>query len=282
MTYNATVINVMIACPSDVATERQVIIDVIQEWNSINSEDRQIVLMPISWQTHSSPKMGERAQEVINKQVLEHCDLLVALFWTRLGSPTGNSRSGTVEEIEKHLDSGKPTMIYFSSAPVRLDSVDEKQYKILQEFRQECEQRGLIEKYESISEFRDKFTRQLAQTVIRYFSVEKESLTNFIQASEEKALPNLSDEAKQLLIEASLDSHGTILKIEAMDGVHISAHNTQFGEKGNARAEAKWKAAVNQLVNFNLIEDRGYKGEVFSMTDEGYRVADLLKMSLAK
>jgi hypothetical protein len=282
MTYNATVINVMIACPSDVATERQVIIDVIQEWNSINSEDRQIVLMPISWQTHSSPKMGERAQEVINKQVLEHCDLLVALFWTRLGSPTGNSRSGTVEEIEKHLDSGKPTMIYFSSAPVHLDSVDEKQYKILQEFRQECEQRGLIEKYESISEFRDKFTRQLAQTVIRYFSVENEAITNFVQTNEDRTFPNLSDEAKQLLIEASLDAHGTILKIEAMDGMHISTHNTQFGEKGNPRLEAKWKAAVNQLVSLQLIEDRGYKGEVFVITDEGYRIADILKMALAK
>jgi hypothetical protein len=282
MTYSATVINVMIACPSDVATERQVIKDVIQEWNSINSEDRQIVLMPISWQTHSSPKMGERAQEVINKQVLEHCDLLVALFWTRLGSPTGKSRSGTVEEIEKHLDSGKPTIIYFSSAPVRLDSVDDKQYKILQEFRRECEQRGLIEIYESIAEFRDKFARQLAQTVIRYFSFEKETTNNFSQTDEDRTSPNLSDEAKQLLIEASLDTHGTILKIETLDGMHISTHSTKFGDKGNPRSEAKWKAAINQLASLGLIEDRGYKGEVFAITDEGYRVADILKTVLAK
>jgi hypothetical protein len=281
MTYFATVINVMIACPSDVATEGQVIIDVIQEWNSINSEDKQMVLMPISWKTHSSPKMGERAQEVINKQVLEHCDPLVALFWTRLGSPTGNSRSGTVEEIEKHLDAGRPTMIYFSSAPVRLDCVDDKQYKILQEFRQECEQRGLIERYESISEFRDKFSRQLAQTIIRYFAIEKEELMGSA-TKEDKLIPELSDEAKQLIIEGSLDNHGTILKIEAMDGVHISTHNTQFVEKGNPRAEAKWKSAVSQLLNFNLIEDRGYKGEVFVMTDEGYRIADLLKTAIAK
>lgn len=282
MTYSATVINVMIACPGDVAPERQVIIDVIQEWNSINSEDRQIVLMPISWQTHSSPKMGERAQEVINKQILEHCDLLVALFWTRLGSPTGKSRSGTVEEIEKHLDSGKPTMIYFSSAPVRLDSVDEEQYKTLQEFKKECEQRGLIEKYESISEFEDKFARQLAQTVIRYFSIEKDVLINLTETNDDRSFPNLSDEAKQLLIEASLDKRGTILKIEAMDGMHISTHNTKFGEKGDPRSEAKWKAAMNQLVNIGLIEDRGYKGEVFTLTDEGFRIADLLKTALAK
>jgi hypothetical protein len=282
MSYEAIVINVMIACPSDVATERQVVKDVVQEWNSINSEDKKIILMPLSWDTHSSPKMGERAQEIINKQVLEHCDLLVAIFWTRLGSPTGDARSGTVEEIEKHLNSGKPTMIYFSSVPVRLDSVDDKQYKVLQEFKQECEQKGLIETYESISEFRDKFARQLAQTIIRYFAVEREVPANDVQAKETNFIPTLRDEAKQLLIEASLDSRGTILKIASGSGLHISTHNTQFVEKGNARSEAKWKSALEQLINQGLIEDRGYKGEVFVLTDEGYRVADFLKMELAK
>jgi hypothetical protein len=170
MSFTATVINIMIACPSDVSLERKIVKDIVQEWNTINSEDKQIVLSPISWDTHSSPKMGERGQEIINKQVLEHCDLLVAIFRTRLGSPTGDYRSGTVEEIGKHVSSGKPAMIYFASVPVRLDSVDGKQYKALQDFKHECEQKGLIERYETISEFSKKFNRQLAHTIIRYFS----------------------------------------------------------------------------------------------------------------
>ena len=169
MPYQATVHKVMIASPSDVAQERRVIREVIHEWNSIHAEDRGIVLMPIGWETHSSPSMGERAQEIINAQLLRDCDLLVAAFWTRLGSPTGKAPSGTVEEIEEHIAEGKPAMIYFSSAPAHPDSVDNEQYRALREFKAECRRRGLVEEYESISEFREKFARQLAQTVIRHF-----------------------------------------------------------------------------------------------------------------
>lgn len=47
MPYSANVYRVMIASPSDVAKERQIIREVIHEWNSVHSEDRGIVLMPL-------------------------------------------------------------------------------------------------------------------------------------------------------------------------------------------------------------------------------------------
>ena len=72
--------------------------------------------------------MEDRAQEVISRQLLKDCDLLVAAFWTRLGSRTGKSPSGTVEEIEEHLEAGKPAMIYFSSVPVEMGSADPEQW----------------------------------------------------------------------------------------------------------------------------------------------------------
>lgn len=40
----------MIASPGDVSQERRVIRDVIDEWNTIYSEDRRIVLMPVGWE----------------------------------------------------------------------------------------------------------------------------------------------------------------------------------------------------------------------------------------
>ena len=114
VTYAATVVKVMIASPSDVLEERRVIREAIDVWNTINADDRKIVLMPLGWETHSSPEMGDRPQAIINEQLLKDADLLVAVFWTRLGSPTGTAPSGTVEEIEKHLAASKPAMIYFS------------------------------------------------------------------------------------------------------------------------------------------------------------------------
>jgi hypothetical protein len=99
MSFIASVVNIMIASPSDVAEERRSIRDIIHTWNAIHAEYGKLVLLPLSWESHASPLLGDRAQAIIDKQVLERCDLLVAVFWTRLGSPTGEASSGTVEEI---------------------------------------------------------------------------------------------------------------------------------------------------------------------------------------
>src|SRR5258708_4201917 len=141
MSYIAQVLKIMIASPGDVAAERNVIRDVVHDWNATHSEERAQVLLPIGWETHSAPEMGDRPQEIINRQLLRGCDLLIAVFWTRIGSPTGKADSGTVEEIEEHIAAGKPAMVYFSGAPVHLESVQAEQYAALKQFRESCRQR---------------------------------------------------------------------------------------------------------------------------------------------
>lgn len=277
MSYQATVYKVMIASPIDVATERQIIRDVIHEWNAINSEDKGIVLAPVGWETHATPKLGERAQSIINKQVLAGCDLLIAAFWTRVGTPTGESISGTVEEIEEHVKAGKPAMIYFSNAPVVLDSVDPEQYAKLKEFKDRCRQIGLVESYDSIADFRDKLARQIAQTIINdeFFAlVPGLALT---LPPQKKSPIDLTTEAGNLLKAAIQDKNGNLLMLKTMQGLIIQANRITFGEVGDPRSEAKWKDAVEELIDKGLIQDRGHKGEVFGVTNEGYVVADALR-----
>jgi len=274
MTYSANVIKVMIASPADVAKERQLIRDVIQEWNAIHAEDRKVVLMPIAWETHSSPEMGDRPQAII-KQLLRSCDLLVVVFWTRLGSPTGAATSGTVEEINEHLASGKPAMIYFSAVPVRMDSVDGVQYERLQTFKSELQSQGLFDEYEDLTGFRAKFARQLAQTVIANFARnEPDAEVNLPSAAHP---PSLSEAARELLLEATQDPAGAILQIGTMGGMHVQTNQRDFVEGGDVRSAARWRGAVGELQNQGLGEDRAGKGEVFFMTDAGYRVGDLLR-----
>ena len=279
--YTARAIKVMIASPSDVATERQVIRDVIHEWNAVHSEDKGIVLMPVGWDTHSRPGLGERPQALINKQVLAGCDLLVAVFWTRLGSPTGDSPSGTVEEIEEHVKSGKPAMIYFSQAPVRPDSVDDAQYKSLLAFRAECQDRGLVEVYESVLEFREKLARQLAQSIIRDFSTGTEDEASGFADSQasrgrDPVVAAMSVEARDLLVQAAKDKNGTIMRLQTMGGLGIQTNGRQFADRGDARSEATWDGALDQLRELNLVQDVGHKGQVFRVTNDGYQVADRL------
>jgi len=74
----------MIASPGDVAEEREIIRSVIHDWNDVNATVSKIVLTPVGWDTHSSPELGTRAQDLINSHLLKACDLLVGVFWTRL------------------------------------------------------------------------------------------------------------------------------------------------------------------------------------------------------
>lgn len=165
MPFNSSAYMVMIASPGDVTRERKIVRKVIQDWNDLHAADRKIVLLPRDWQLNSYPAMGDRGQGLINKQVLKNCDLLVGMFWTRLGTPTGAAPSGTVEEIREHIAAGKPTMLYFSDAPIEPGRVDPLQYEQLQRFRAECKNGGLVETYKNCRQFAAKLSRQLHLTI---------------------------------------------------------------------------------------------------------------------
>jgi hypothetical protein len=270
----------MVASPSDVPQERIIVRDVIAEWNAIHAKDRKTVLMPLGWETHATPEMGDRPQAIINGQLLKEADLLVAMFWTRIGSPTGTAKSGTVEEIEEHIRAGKPAMIYFSSAPVRPDSIDEKQYAALREFMASLRKRGLVEQYETLAEFRTKFARQLAQKIISRFPTtfgpgEAQASALALPRATFPRVPTLGDSARELLTEAAKDSQGVIMSLQTLQGSHVQTNGRDFIE-GGPRSEAQWRSAVAELHRLGLLEDRAGKNEVFFVTDAGYRTAEAL------
>ncbi|MGV3490091.1 MAG: DUF4062 domain-containing protein [Devosia sp.] len=276
MSYEATALKIMIASPSDVAAERQIVRDVVHEWNAINSEERRYVLLPVGWETHASPAMGAHPQQIINKQVLSGCDVLIAVFWTKLGTPTPNYQSGTAEEINEHLAAGKPALLYFSSEPVALGSFDSDEYDRLKTFESDLRARGLLEYYDTKGEFREKLARQLSQTLIRNF-------THATDITEARVLPEifgaseplqLSQAAQELLGEAVKDKNGIVTRIQYIGGEQVRANGRQFIDSPDPRTAAKWRSAVDELWRKDLIEDRGGKGEVFFVTGNGYDLAD--------
>ncbi len=118
MSFPVNAINVMIASPDDVAAERKIVRKVIAEWNATHSTERGIVLLPVDWESNSSAEYGREPQSALNAQIQERADILIAIFWTRLGTPTVESRSGTIEEINRHTAKNKGAMLYFSSQPI--------------------------------------------------------------------------------------------------------------------------------------------------------------------
>lgn len=279
MPYQASVFNVLIASPGDVQVERNLVRDVIHEWNAIHSSARSILFQPIAWETHSHPSMEGRAQGVLNNQILQNADLLVAIFWTRIGTPTGEAPGGSVEELDRHVKAGKPAMVYFSSAPVLLDSVDDSQYKALKEFKEQCRGKGLVETYDSPTEFRQKFSRQLASKINNesFFAVRSPVADDVLPILPVREIPSLSEEAKTLLLEAVADRHGTVMHAKFIGGVEVQTNGKQFIERGNSRSRAAWEGALKELASLDLLEAVGNKGEIYQVTNAGYKMAELLK-----
>ena len=90
----------------------------------------------------------------------------------------------------------------------------------------------------------------------------------------------LSEEAKALLLEAARDGgDGDIVITRTSGSVIIQANRKGFGEPGNRRSEAKWEAGIQQLLDWDLINDPHGEGKYYEVTNRGFQVADHLRTS---
>jgi hypothetical protein len=141
MTFNAQVFRIFIASPSDLIEERDTATDAINTWNAQHSAAEGVVLLPVRWETHARPRSAVRPQQAINDQLVSKCDILLGMFWTRVGTSTGIAESGTIEEIDQFVTASKPALLYFSRRPIDLARIDTKQHARLRTFKSRRSQR---------------------------------------------------------------------------------------------------------------------------------------------
>ena len=108
----------LLISPGDVQDERDALSEVFTNWNAHIGRALGASVELIRWETHATPASGKRPQEALNKQIVDEADLGIALFWSRLGTPTGKFRSGSVEEITRLGVAKKRLMVYFKTAPI--------------------------------------------------------------------------------------------------------------------------------------------------------------------
>ena len=165
MSFESQTYRVLIASPSDLAEERQAATDAVNDWNAQHAVAEFVVLLPVKWETHAKPQVGVRPQEAINSQLVRGCDILVGMFWTKIGTSTGVAESGTVEEIDQFVASGKPALLYFSSRPIDPNKIDLKQHKKLRSFKDCTYQKALTGGFSSVDELRQTLLRDLMSQV---------------------------------------------------------------------------------------------------------------------
>lgn len=166
MSFDATVLQVLIASPSDVSDKRNEIEKQIFEWNKQYAEELNIVLLPKRWEDVAPAYSTGDPQQLLNEKLVEKSDILIGVFWTRLGTPTARYSSGTLEEISICIEKGKEIMLYFLNDNIPMDVIaseeKQKEFMRVQAYKKEYGDKGLYS-YKT-----DKIKEHLYEKVMDY------------------------------------------------------------------------------------------------------------------
>lgn len=164
MPQPVTMIRVFWSAPGDVADESVAFFETITEWNDAYSAAESAMLKPVAWKTDTFPSVG-RPQAVINEQALDASDILVAVFRSHFGTPTGVADFGTEEEIRRSITAGRPVMLYFCEREIAPGACDADQLRRLARFKEEVRRTALVHCYRGTEDFRRAFGQHLAMAV---------------------------------------------------------------------------------------------------------------------
>jgi hypothetical protein len=143
-----TEFRIIVASPSDAYNARKAAFDVIAELNK-SFEIRNVSLRGLGWE-EVTPGVAAHPQVLINEQILKEYDILIAIFGTKLGSPTASAASGTVEEIETAIANVNSPMgkyrvqVYFRDRIDSTANLSGEEFKKLLDYRDQLGTRGVL------------------------------------------------------------------------------------------------------------------------------------------
>jgi hypothetical protein len=270
---NGTFIRVFIASPGDVHLERDEACRVIHNWNAAHSMSRSVLIEPVRVETHSHAVQGGHPQDLINSQLLDRCDLLVAILWSRLGTPTNSDLSGTVQEIREFSEKKGPerVLIFFCDRALPNTS-DLSQIQAVRDFKDSIKSNGLYAPYTEVAEFGSSFRHQLDLALNRI--LEGDEFGALSSQALQKVEVVFVPEANTILAAASMSARPTVTLNSNMRIGHVlSAGGKCLNSPGDERSEAKWEGGLEQLEDYGFVKDSGFKREVFRLTKAGFDAA---------
>lgn len=242
-----SIYNIMIGCPSDVTEIAERAIQVIHNWNIIHSNDKCIALVPHHWTSSSYPSMIGSAQSVLNYQLVDKSDALIAIFGCRLGAPTNEHISGTVEEIEKHRKAGKPVMIFFANS-VPFDC-DFQQLQKLKEYKNSIT--GLYDTFDNSEDFEKKFISKLELFAQNELATIKEAVE---YQDKQKKTVSFSAEEVEIMEKWCASKVDRCSQMAFMGGNHIFKFGSHQVITEGPKETAKYTDFLKRLEAAGLIE----------------------------
>lgn len=261
MGFQSEVLNVFIASPSDTSVQRDEIEMAIYNWNKEHAEDLKTILLPKRWETDIAPGYHPKnPQQIINEKLLKKSDLLIGVFWTKLGTPTSDFASGTLEEVSTFHSLGKDVMVYFVNENVSL-ATDFEEVKKVNEFKKQFRNNNLSFDYNK---------NRIVSDLLKY--VRERSSVNSIEKveSQMEVKKNNVNLAKLIESNALIEAEYILLYFVLLTG------NRSFGDRwmteGTLEQIKEWEVkkllepflssnygtVLSNLVDRNLVEATEY------------------------
>ena len=263
MPKTATVLRIFVASPSDVSEERQRLEDVVESLNC-GFAAKGVQLKLVRWERDASPRLGEDAQSVINKQLLADYDIFVGIMWKTVGTPTKRAESGTIEEFENALerfqeDSSVVVMMYFKNAPPSsMEQIDPDQLKKVNEFRSKIKGLGLYHSFDSPEHFSAAIHTHLLKIMLNHIpsgptvsiTVEATAAQNEGAKAEEQELVELKEtfEAEMTALTAVLNRTADVTQEAIPKFIRKAADFDRFEAKISKTGLSQPRRADAQLL----------------------------------
>jgi hypothetical protein len=156
---------VFLSAPADVISEYEIVSGILREWNVQHGQALGVRVELVHWRTHTYPATGRRAQALINKQAFDQSDIVVGIFWTKFGTPTGRYGSGTEEELRRGITQNKSVMVYFSRIPPPSGQGQPLQASKITAFKEKLGKKALYWEFSSLDGFERDFRNHLAMAM---------------------------------------------------------------------------------------------------------------------
>ncbi len=177
MTKNLPIFTIFLSSPGDVPQERDDAQAVVDAFNKSHDYDDMFATIRLyRWEGEVPPSGKENAQKTVNKYLIlpSECDLVVVIFWTRMGTPTVIDEreylSGTDYEYTEALESGKPEIFVYhclQDDPISRNDPDRdeknRQFDTLDQYIKKIkyDQKKLIQGYPTHPDFKTEFENYL-------------------------------------------------------------------------------------------------------------------------
>lgn len=166
MARDLTRYTLLLSSPGDAVPFCEVADRAMQAVNRSLSDATGVELYSTDWRRDSRPDSGAEPQALLNRQIVDDADIVLAIFYKRFGSPTRQYGSGTEEEIRLGLQQKKTVLLYIWEPPEDYEPAEPEQLASIQRLKADLGKSVMYKSFTDENDFEVKARHDLTALML--------------------------------------------------------------------------------------------------------------------